>query len=80
MSTENDKVIIVKIQQSLHSSDGKKSVLVYDKARVLFFSSEDPGIVSPLVKKLGKKPKKYFEAKIENQELKIFSEVKNQTW
>ena len=80
MSEKKDALILVKVQQSLSSSSEKKSVLVYDKARILFFSSEDPGIVLPLVEKLGDKPKKYFKARIENQELKIFDEVKDQTW
>lgn len=80
MSTKKDEMIAVKIQQSLSSSSDKKSVLVYDKARILFFSSEDPGIVVPLIDKLGERPKAYFKAKIENQELKIFEEIKNQTW
>lgn len=72
--------IIVKVQQSLGGSDKEKSILVYDKARVLFFESKDPGIVGPLMGKLGDSPKKYFLAKVENQELKIFNEVKGQSW
>jgi len=72
--------IMVKVQQSIVGSDKEKSILVYDKARVLFFESKDPGIVEPLLTKLGDAPKKYFLAKIENQELKIFGEVKGQEW
>lgn len=80
MSTKKTELIVVKVQQSLNSSDKKKHVLVYDKARLLFFESEDPGIVTPLVEKLGDTPKKYFTAKIQGQELKIFEEIKNQDW
>ena len=72
--------IIVKIQQSLESSDKEKSILVYDKARILFFESKDPGIVLPLLDKLGNEPKKYFKAIIKGQELKVFDEITNQEW
>lgn len=72
--------IIVKVQQSSGGSDKEKSILVYDKSRVLFFESRDPGIVKPLVGKLGDSPKKYFRARVENQELKIFEEIKGEKW
>lgn len=76
----SEKAIIVKIQQSLNSSDDKKRILVYDKVRILFFESEEPAVVLPLLDKLGKEPKKYFKAKIEGNQLKIFEEMKNQEW
>lgn len=75
-----EKKILVKIQQSLKSSDGKKRVLVYDKARILFFESGDPGIVDLLVKKLGTRAKAYFKADIIGNELKIGAEIKEQNW
>ena len=72
--------IIVKVQQSLESSDKEKSILVYDKARVLFFESKDPGVVMPLLDKLGKEPKKYFKALMKGNELKLFEEMKDEKW
>ena len=72
--------IVVKVQQSLESSDKEKSILVYDKARVLFFESKDPGVVMPLLDKLGNEPKKYFKAIVKGQELKLFDEIKGQEW
>lgn len=80
MSKLKTEGIVVKIQQSLHSSDAQKRILIYDKARILFFESGEPGIVEPILKKMGDSPKKYFRAKIENQEVKIFEEMQNQSW
>lgn len=80
MTEEKNEGIVVKVQQSLQSSNGKKSVLIYDQNRIIFVSSEDPGIVTPLCGKLGDDPKGYFKAMIENQEVKIFGRVENQNW
>lgn len=79
MSNQSDRVV-VKIQQSLYSSDSVKSVLVYDKDRTVFFQSEDPKIVNPLVERLGDEPKKYFKAAVAGKELKLYEEMKDETW
>lgn len=70
---------VVKVQQSLFPEKGKR-VLVYDKARTLFFESGDPKVIDPLIKQLGEEPKKYFNASVEGTDFKIFDEVKDLTW
>lgn len=66
--------MVVKIQQSLSSSDGKKHILVYDQARKFYSQVDNPGIVRPIVKLLGERPKAYFEMSMDDQGLMLIKE------
>lgn len=72
--------VIVKIQQSLSSSDGLKAILVYDKTRAVFFESNDKTLIKPVLKLLKDEPKGYFLGKIVNTRLQIYARVEDQDW
>ncbi len=78
MKTKNK--MVVKVQQSISSSDQVKRVLVYDEGRKLFFETADLTIVNPIVERLGDEPKKYFYASVEGKELKLYDEIPDQKW
>lgn len=53
--------MIVKVQISQYSSDGEKKMLVYNEDRSVEY--EDVA-TKEVLKKMGKSPKKYFEAEV----------------
>jgi hypothetical protein len=72
--------MIVKIQQSLFSSDGVTSVMVYDENRDYHYMTSKKKEVEPIIKLLGKRPKAYFEAELVNTRLQIGAEAPEQDW
>lgn len=73
--------MIVKIQQSLSSSDGLRHCLIYDKKRKVFYEADTPEEVDPLVKLLSERPKAYFNAELDKKrKIIILSEAEDQDW
>ncbi len=74
-------MFIVKIQQSLNSSDGVKSVLIYNEDKSIMHESRNPEEIAPLLKVLGDRPKGYFDADLNAEgRLGIIKEVEQQSW
>lgn len=71
--------MIIKIQQSLNSSDKEKHVLIYDKNKKYIYEANKQE-VPPLLELLGKRPKAYFEAELVNTKFEVHKEVETQNW
>lgn len=71
--------MIIKIQQSLNSSDKEKHVLIYNENKKFMYEANSEEI-PPLLKLLGKRPKAYFEAKLVNTKFEVYKEVETQNW
>ena len=74
-------MFIVKVQQSLSSSDGVKAVLIYNKDKSVMHESRDPEANKPLLDVLGDEPKAYFEADLSPEgKLGIIARIEDQNW
>lgn len=73
--------MIVKLQSSQFSSDGEKRCLIYDRSRAVYYETDKPEEVEPLLKVLNDRPKAYFHAEI-NKEGKVVigKEAPQQNW
>lgn len=67
--------MIVKIQQSLESSDDIKVIMIYNEDRSFQEMSDDPVTIKPLLKMLGNRPKAYFKVKEDKNTLSEFGLV-----
>lgn len=69
--------MIVKVQQSILTTEENKQVLIYDKTRKYIWQ----GDITPEVQELlGTKPKIYFNADIINNKFVLKNKVKPQNW
>lgn len=59
--------MIVKIQQSLSSTDGVKYCFIYDRSRRIHYETSDPEETKPLLALLGDNPKGYYNAEIDSK-------------
>lgn len=74
-------MFIVKVQQSLASSDGVKAVLIYNEDKSMLHESNTPEEIQPLLAVLGDEPKAYFEADLSPEgKLGIIARVEDQNW
>lgn len=74
-------MFIVKIQQSLSSSDGVKAILIYNKDKTVFHESRKLAVIKPLLTALGDEPKGYFNADLSPEgKLGIIERVEDQNW
>lgn len=71
---------ILKIQQSLASSDNQKSCLLYNEDRSWQVTVTDNAGLSVLLDLLGERPKAYFKAKTDGKTFAIVEEVNEQAW
>lgn len=72
--------MIVKIQQSLASSSPKRSCLIYDRSRRVFYETDQEEETGPLIKLLGDRPKAYFHAEISKEgKIEVKKEAPDQT-
>lgn len=70
--------MVVKIQQSLHSSDNQKWLLIYDEERNHHAQIE---ATEDVLKLLNGRPKAYFEAQINKDKMLVIEkEVPNPGW
>ena len=69
--------MIVKVQVSLHSSDGVTRVLIYNQDRSF---SYEGGINQDMVDTMGLRPKAFFEASMGPEGLEIGEEVPDPGW
>jgi hypothetical protein len=76
--------MVVKIQQSLNSSDNIKYVLIYNKDKSIFIqlnAVDDHEVVKPILIALESRAKAYFEVDLDdNSNLKLIEEVSSQPW
>jgi len=72
--------MIVKVQTSLHSSDGTERCLIYDKTRDVTYETSNPEETKPILKLLKKRSKAYFRAAVVDTKIQIYEEVKTQNW
>jgi hypothetical protein len=72
--------MIVKVQASLFSSDGKGSCLIYNETRDIQYETSDPKEIKPIMAVLKGRPKVYFEAEVVNTKIELRKEVKTQNW
>ena len=72
--------MIVKIQQSLFSSEGVKSVMIYDETREFMYQTDNPEETASIVELLGDRSKGYFNAEIVDTKFNILDEVEEQEW
>ncbi len=70
---------IVKVQQSLSSSDGQKHVLLYNKDRSIMYDCSGQE-AEPVVALLGKSPKEYFTARMNGTKVELIEKTKAQSW
>lgn len=78
---EQKKTFIVKVQQSQYSSNGLKSIFVYDEKRDHLYETSNQDEVKPVLEILKNRPKAYFHAEL-NKENKvvILKEAETQIW
>ena len=69
--------MIVKVQRSLYSSDGKDSVLIYDRDRTVI---ETRPLTEDIGRKLGEANKRYFYATVYNDQLQLGSIAPTPDW
>lgn len=69
--------MIVKAQRSLYSSDGKASVLIYDRDRTVI---EVHPLTEDLDRKLGESNRRFFHATVHNGRLRLGSIAPTPDW
>jgi len=69
--------MIVKVQQSLHTSHGERQVLAYDQERTFTYEGL---LLESVAEVLGTRPKVYFEAEVVDGNLVLIGEVPVQLW
>lgn len=79
--------LIVKVQQSLSSSDRVKRVLIYSEDKAVFYETDEREETNPIAKLLGDRPKAYFEADLVDspyqkgeKSISLGKEVGDQDW
>lgn len=72
-----DIPVIVKVQQSIVSSQPKPTVLIYNRDRSFQYEG---GLNQDMIDTLAGRPKAYFEAHLERTGLVIGEEVEEQPW
>jgi hypothetical protein len=76
-SLEGRNSVIVKVQQSLSSTDKRAWQLIYNEDRSL--CREEP-LTGPVLRRLRARPKAYFEIKMLGKRIKLGAEVAEQSW
>lgn len=71
---------VVKIQQSIYSSDGIKSILVKSKDGLVRYQETEPNAVNAIVDMLKGRDKAYFMAQIIPNKINILEEIVSQPW
>ena len=69
---------IVKIQQSIYSSDGLKSILVKNKDNSMTYQEKEPSSVNAILEILNGRDKAYFMVQVVVGKINILEEVENQ--
>ncbi len=69
--------MIIKICQSIVTTEKNKQMVVYNKGRTIFFTSK---LTKPVAKILGSRPKAYFKAKLLANRISVLKEVEAQDW
>lgn len=74
-------MFIVKVQQSLSSSDGVKSILIYNQDGSIWHESFEPEEVKPVLELLGDEPKAYYTAKLTPEgKIELLARTENKSW
>lgn len=69
--------MVVKVQISQFSSDGKTQMLVYNKARTVKYEGEPP---AGLLTKMNGSPKQFFHSEVKNGERILLAVAPWQNW
>lgn len=72
--------MIVKVQTSLASSGGKRTVLVYNQDRSVMFETDDKAQVDVLTQKLRGAPKGYFKTMTLDGKLFVTERTSDRDW
>lgn len=80
LAQQEDKPMIVKIQQSLHTSDGVTRILIYNETRTVLYQTEDATECAEIGKLLGKRPRAFARAQLKNGKIEIDELVEDRTW
>ena len=72
---------IVKLQQSLYSSDDVKTCLIYNKSKSIYYETDVSDEIRDLIKILKGRPKAYFKVRLsKDKKIQIIEEVAIADW
>jgi len=72
--------LIIKVQQSMFSSDNRKIILIYNEDKSIFTETSDEKIVDKVLDILKDRPKAYLLAQLGIKDINILEEVEKQNW
>lgn len=72
--------MIVKVQQSLFSSDNKKIVLIYNEDKSIYTETSNNVFVDKILEVLKDRPKAYLNVQLGMNDINILEEVEKQNW